>query len=146
MKVKCKIKTSKEEYFDFIIDNVVLEIKKYGHKKVKKENLKKGYTYQKSLFVKNKKYAAKVIISKLDRPFEYSSITMVSNGKSYRITYVLNDDIVYYYEDVVDKEGNVLTSVPEIGFGFLKKLSVKKRLRRIGQIINYRKTHEILKP
>lgn len=145
MKAKAKIKVSKEEYFDFIIDNVLLEIKQYAHKNVQRDRLKEGYTYRKTLSVKKKKYMAEVRIECLNYPSDYRSITKVGNGKSYMISYHIDDKHVYYHEEVVDQKKDVITPIPEIAFGFLKKLRVKKRLKMISDIIIYRKKHRVEK-
>ena len=141
MKAKTKIKVTKEEYFDFILENVIKEIQQYGHKQITANRLKSGYHYRKTLSLKKKKYHADVEIETLMRPTDYSSVTTVSNGKTYRISYHLDDSYVYYEEEVLDADKEVATPIPEIAFGFLKKHGLKKRLKHISEIIIYRQTH-----
>lgn len=141
MKAKVKIKVTKEEYFDFILENVIKEIQQYGHKRITADRLKSGYHYRKTLSVKKKKHHADIVIETLVYPTDYSSVTTVSNGKTYRISYHLDDSYVYYEEEVLDANQEAATPIPEMAFGFLKKHGLKKRLKSISEIIVYRQVH-----
>lgn len=141
MKVRCKIDVSPEEYFNFIVDNVRQEVLKYAHKNNEDFKVEKGFSYVKSLKLKDKKYQTKVIIDECEYPSHYKSTTIVENGKTYSIEYLINNNEVYYIENVINEGGEISNSIPEITFGFLKKLAVKKRLKRICEIIKYRKNN-----
>ena len=141
MKVKCKIDVKPEEYFDFIVENVKKEISTYAHQNTDNLKLKKGFSYTKSLKLKNKKYKTKVVIDECEYPNIYKSTTSVENGKTYQIEYRISDKEVYYIENSIDNEGNASNSVFEMTFGFLKHLAVKKRLKQICEIIKYRNSN-----
>ena len=95
MKVRCKIDVSQEEYFNFIVDNVRQEVLKYAHKNNEDFKVEKGFSYVKSLKLKDKKYQTKVIIDECEYPSHYKSTTIVENGKKYSIEYLINDNEVY---------------------------------------------------
>ena len=141
MKVRCKIDVSPQEYFNFIVDNVRQEALKYDHKNNSDFKVEKGFSYVKTLKLKDEKYRTKVIIDECEYPSYYKSTTIVENKKTYSIEYLINDNEVCYTENVIDDGGVISNSIPEITFGFLKKIAVKKRLKQICEIIKYRKNN-----
>ena len=72
-------------------------------------------------------------------------ITKILSALSKDLRKLSNGDLTWsvphFLLNKKDEFGEISNSIPEITFGFLKKLAVKKRLKQICEIIKYRKNN-----
>lgn len=141
MEINQELAVSAKEFFDFLRQSIVLDLKKTSGKEIKKDDIYEGMTYHKELATKiGRTGEAKVTISRFRDLDEYIAEFDSNQGKNitaYKIEDLGADKIhVNYREDFIaaDRLKGLNFKLMNL---FYKKRACKQASDRLTQIENY---------
>lgn len=105
MKVKRKLKVGAEEFFDEIIDELYVEIRRAGNKQIRKSEIQQGFSFEHIFEQKGKKATIHCKVEELKRPSAYCLMIEHEDGVSEKLSHKIKslgeEEIEDVYEHTV---------------------------------------------
>lgn len=141
MEINQELAVSTKEFFDFLRQSIVVDVKNTSGKEIEKDDIYEGMTYHKELATKiGSTGEAKVTVSVFREPDEYVAEFDSNQGKNitrYQIEELGTEKIqVNYEEDFIAADRIKALNFKLVNL-FYKKRAGKQASERLKQIENY---------
>ena len=141
MEVLLNLKVSSEEFFDFLIKSIVLDVNENSKKQVSEKDIVRGFYYTKNMQNKvGKKARVKILIRELELNKKYTAVFISGHGEniiSYQVEELDDGSIdVAYSEEYIaeDKMSKWNFNIVNV---FYKRRAKKKAIKLVKNIEAY---------